>query len=146
MTENESESPVEGVRALLRQERWDEAEAQTHRLLERFPTHAQLWAYQGLFHYRRGALEAAREALTRATECDPKHVRAGTLLVRVLDQLGRYEEALEVAERLHRVDPNYQPLEALRRSLMRAVDDPTGQWQKSAFLERFLHDVLEGSS
>lgn len=122
---------VREIQTLLVQERWREAAEAASAALERHPTNPRLNAQLGYCYWHQGQFERAREFFERATLCDIRFFEAGLMLVRSLDRLHRFQEALAVARHWTKFDPNDAALQGLLRGLERQVPDELGQWTRS---------------
>ncbi|MDZ7772387.1 MAG: tetratricopeptide repeat protein [Balneolaceae bacterium] len=110
------------VRALFESERYEEAQSVIRASLERWEARSlsfgrvlreELLGYRGRIHMERGNHDLAEEALRASfrlgeelpgTDERPSHVISGYYLGRVLHELDRNEEALEVLEHVRRHD------------------------------------------
>lgn len=124
---------IELIQSLLDKERFDEANPLVGAALLKNPTNARLNAQQGYCHWHFDDFEAARASFERATLCDTDFYEAGVMLVRCLDRLHRFSEALNVGRFWSVRNPNDPALQGLIRGLDRQVTDQLGQWTKSIY-------------
>ncbi len=119
------------IETLIKRQRWQDALAQAQEALQRHPTSPRLNAQLGYCHWHAGRFEEAHDAFQRAVLCDTRFFEAGVMLVRTLDRLHRFREALEVAKHWTTINPNDPALIGLIRGLERQVPDELGQWTRS---------------
>lgn len=119
------------------------AERITKARIAEHPTHPRLLAYAGFFHFRRGEYAPARDFFLKATMCDIRFLEAGIYLIRCLDYLGEYDEALRAAEYWFTIEPANKEVIHLLKSLKRTVQKIDGQWEKSKDL-KFVEVEMTG--
>jgi len=120
------------VESLMREGNWEQAKAECLRLRQEHPENPKIGAYLGLCHHHFGEIEEAIRELKRAMVLDPHYWEPGLKLVKILDKLRRYEEALEVARDVEKLRPSDPELQALIRGLERQVPDKiTDNWEIS---------------
>ena len=124
------------IEKLLGQGKWQEAQAKAEQMILAQPVNRRAHAYLVLSLYRQGKLEQAVSSLKKATILDEEFWEAGTKLAQCLDQLQRYEEALEVVEQFLAIKPSDSTLLHLESGLRRNVPEKiTDSWQKTTFLD-----------
>jgi protein O-mannosyl-transferase len=94
-------------RTLLLQGRYDEARDQLDMALEDLPADAAVWNVRALTFHAMGRREAAREAVRRALDNDPRLTDALGLYAYMLAEDCRWKEAAKQYRRLLRVDPEH---------------------------------------
>ncbi len=82
------------ARALVKLERFDEADARIEHALSIYPGFARPHEVRGELLFAKGELPGAAEAFQQALKLDPKRQRARMKLGRVFMYMGRVEEAL----------------------------------------------------
>jgi tetratricopeptide (TPR) repeat protein len=100
---------TQGIQALRTLEMYDKLKEFAQQLIKIAPENAFAWE-----HYMRGTrgmgqFEEANEALDQLLKLDGSSVRFWTLKADTLYRLGRYREAVGVAERAKRIAPDYPP-------------------------------------
>jgi tetratricopeptide (TPR) repeat protein len=73
--------------------------------LAEYPAFAAAWTLLGELHWKSGALDEAEGALTKAVEADPAYVRPYLPLARIAYQGHRWDETLQLSDRLLRLNP-----------------------------------------
>ena len=91
--------------ALLGLSRFDEAERELRRGLKLDPENVEVHAHLGILHFRRGLYLQAENELRWVCERDHDHVTAHVYRGEALNRLGRVDQALEVLERVARLQP-----------------------------------------
>ena len=98
-----SPSPTEHELRLLRRAAQDETAIA--RAQRDFPDNKDVLKYSGIFHFRRGELAAAEDALVKAVVADPGDTEAIKFLMRVYFQAGAYGKCEATAQELLRLAP-----------------------------------------
>jgi len=98
-------STIPELRALLREQRYDEALPLARLLAEQDPDSAEACLLLGVALFRTGDLTGAAEVLRKAASLDPNSRNAQHNLAAVLVQLGEIEEAVVLLDGLVRADP-----------------------------------------
>lgn len=119
------------INDLMRQANWAEASRLLREQLEPQPINARLQAQLGYCCFQMRDYAGAEEAFRRATMIDTRFWQAGRMHAECLDRLGRYEDALLVAEHWRVIEPNDPFLEHLTEGLRRQVDNNSGAWTKT---------------
>ncbi len=133
---------TEEIERHLDEGRWKEAFQAAKELVARQPALPKAHAYLGLCYARFGELAKAAESLRTAFELQPHFWEAGIKLAECLDQLGRYEEALEVAQRTLKDRPSDEAVIGLVRGLQRQLPERiTDGWQKSLTQSWWMIDL-----
>ncbi len=88
-----SEQELGQLAALIRQDRYDQAELAARALIKDFPGHAYPWKVLGVVYHRRGQLPQALEAMQGAAERDPDNAETMNNLGSVLKDAWRLDEA-----------------------------------------------------
>ncbi len=123
------------IEALFRKHAWEEAYHAAVEWVRLHPTNAWAHAYLGLALDRMKRPEDAVPCFERAVSLDAGFWQAGTYLVRILDRLGKYEQALLVAEEFHRQRPSDENLRIMVDGLRRhAKANRTDGWERTANL------------
>jgi Flp pilus assembly protein TadD len=130
---------MELLKQLVLENRWDEAAQEVALELCKRPSDPKLHGLQGWCLYQQGRYEEAARAFERATLIDIHYWEAGRMHAECLDRLRRYDEAIQVAERWLRVQPNDRRLRMLAESLGRHHEDKLGGWTKT----RDLPEVVD---
>ncbi len=94
------------ARALLRENKLDQAEAVCERILGTGPGNGPVLDLLGEIAYRRGAFEAAVEFVSRAIERDPSRAVYHAHLAAALARLRRYDEAIAANRSALQWSPN----------------------------------------
>lgn len=132
--------PKHLVNSFMRESRWDDAIRVLQLALAEQPIHALFQAQLGYCQFMLGRFREAEQAFRCATMIDTDFWRAGRMHAECLDRLGRYEDALLVAEHWRIKAPNDPYLETLLDGLRRQVANDTGQWTKSLVAN---HPIVE---
>lgn len=119
------------VNDLMRQQKWTEASRILQLALAEQPINARLQAQLGYCQFQVRDYVMAEQAFRTATMIDTRFWQAGRMHAECLDRLGRYEDALLVAEHWRVIEPNDPFLEHLTEGLRRQVDNNSGAWTKT---------------
>lgn len=125
-------SKLREIEEHLEAQRWEEAQAASRDFVDLQPAIPEGHAYLGLSEAHLGHLDQAVESLRKAFILKPHYWQAGLALADCLDRLGRYEEALSVAEQTAKDRPSDEAVLGLVRSLRRQVKpNRTDGWEVS---------------
>lgn len=83
----------------------EKATKQLQTALAEYPTFAAAWTLLGELHWKSGDLDQAEGALTKAVEADPAYVRPYLPLARIAYQRHRWDDTLQLSDRLLRLNP-----------------------------------------
>lgn len=89
-------------------------------------------ALAGVAHGQLGELPLAEVHFKRSLAAHSDQFEVGKMLLQVLVDLNKWEEALELADRLRREDPNDRRVQILRESCLEHVDRPDVGWEREA--------------
>lgn len=94
------------VRAMLRQQKIDEALDAANTALKLQPNSASLMAAKGDVHFRRGEMTDAERSYLAANQSDPKEVHAYLGLARLYAAYSLYRKAYDLLRKAHETSPD----------------------------------------
>jgi tetratricopeptide (TPR) repeat protein len=89
-------------------------------------------ALAGEAHGQLGELPLAEVHFKRSLAAHSDQFEVGKMLLQVLVDLNKWEEALELADRLRREDPNDRRVQILRESCLEHVERPEVGWERES--------------
>lgn len=133
---------IADIENLMQEGRWEVALAESRAYVQEQPATPEGHAVLGECEAHFGNLDEAVRGFSRALALRPRHWRAGVRLIECLDKLGRYEEALEVAEHTAKLRPSDEYVLGLLRGLRRQVPERiTDGWQLSLKQSWWMNDM-----
>ena len=69
----------------------------------------------GNFYFKRDNFQAAADRYRDAIECDPRWVKPYEKLIRTLEKLGSFQEALEICQQFTEIDPTSKDAERFQK-------------------------------
>jgi tetratricopeptide (TPR) repeat protein len=122
---------------------WTAAQKACEAELMRHPTIAKTHGLLGMCLYRQEKWAEAGEAFRRATALDHHFWEAGVKHAQCLTKLGKFDEALKVAEEWHHLRPNDTALAGLIDFLRPRVRGEYQRWEATVGLNHTVHFTHE---
>lgn len=99
---------IEDNEALIKDGKWEEAEAALHLFVVQQPGNPKGHALLGMCLGRKGEIETASVQFQRAWALDPTDWGSGKNLIKCYEYMGKHKEALDVAHRIQDIRPSDQ--------------------------------------
>jgi tetratricopeptide (TPR) repeat protein len=112
----------EGISALMREGKWEEAVVACQSCLQIQPCLGRIHALMGECYYQQKAFDSAEPCFKRAYTLDPQLGDAGSRHAQCLERLHRYREAMDVVKEWLMVKPNDPTLHGLFEFLQTQPD------------------------